>query len=68
MTFNIFQATFKLLWEVNFSGNILLSLTTIWHLCPGLNADVFFSKYFMYEWIFYHFHTISYLIELCVFG
>ena len=44
MTFNIFQATFKLLWEVNFSGNILLSLTTIWHLCPGLNADVFLAN------------------------
>ena len=41
MTFNILQPTFKLLWEVNFSGNILFSLTTIWHLCPGLNASVF---------------------------
>lgn len=41
MTFNILQPTFKLLWEVNFSGNILFSLTTIWQLCPGLNASVF---------------------------
>ena len=44
MTFNILQPTFKLLWEVNFSGNILLSLTIIWQLCPGLNAGVFLAN------------------------
>ena len=29
--------------------------------------QVLFGKYFVYDWIFDHFHTISYLTELCVF-
>jgi len=31
--------------EGEFFWNILLSLTTVWHLCPGLNAGVFYTSY-----------------------
>ena len=36
------------------------------HLCPGQNAT-FFDKYFIFDWVIFHFHNTSYLTELCVF-